>query len=168
LIEAWCPILVEHLDRLLPELGPAKLEYGPLWEDEAALVVALNDGLPRDLSRGHTSNGPHRADWRLVFEHAPRREHLSRGQAKLAALACVLSQAQLLRQYFGNWPVICLDDLASELDASHQASVLGLLADADAQVLLTGVDEPVGLSEIGAPVARFHVEHGGVKPLLLL
>lgn len=168
LIEAWSPLLVQHLGQLLPELGQAKLEYGPVWKDEAGLVDALSEGLPKDLGRGHTAIGPHRADWRLVFEHAPRREHLSRGQAKLAALGCVISQAQLLRVHFGNWPVICLDDLASELDASHQARVLRLLAAADAQVLVTGVQEPAGLSEIGATVARFHVEHGGVKPLLLL
>jgi DNA replication and repair protein RecF len=83
-------------------------------------------------------------------------------------LACVLSQAQMLCRRLGSWPVICLDDLASELDISHQAAVLEFLSGTNAQILLSGVEEPAGLSPAVASVARFHVEQGRVKPLLLI
>lgn len=167
-MEAWSAVLSESLARFLPELGEARLGYTQGWPEGRAFDEALRDGSGRDLERGHTSMGPHRADWAISFAHAPRREHLSRGQAKLTALACVLSQAQVLRHHLGGWPVICLDDLASELDSAHQAGVLDFLAGTDAQILLSGVGEPAGLSAMGANVTRFHVEQGGVKPLLLL
>ncbi|MBP8177088.1 MAG: DNA replication and repair protein RecF, partial [Xanthomonadales bacterium] len=82
---------------LLPELGPATLAYQAGWDDPTpgALAATLERELERDRRRGLTSRGPHRADWQLGFERAPRREHLSRGQEKLAALACVLAQAEL-------------------------------------------------------------------------
>jgi DNA replication and repair protein RecF len=166
-VEEWSLLLAECLGLFLPELGPVRLEYGRGWPNDLGFEEALKNCLGRDMVRGHTSFGPHRADWSLSFARAPRREHLSRGQAKLAALACVLSQAQVLHLRLGAWPVICLDDLASELDASHQAGVLHFVAGTNAQILLSGVEEPAGLSAIGTTVARFHVEQGGVKPLLL-
>jgi DNA replication and repair protein RecF len=106
----------------------------------------------------------HRADWSLAFEQAPLREHLSRGQEKLTALACVLAQATLFAERRGEWPVVALDDLASELDTTHQASVVRRLRVAGAQVLLTGTELPTALQAVSARV--FHVEQGVIAPLL--
>jgi DNA replication and repair protein RecF len=92
------------------------------------------------------------------------REHLSRGQEKLTALACVLAQAKLYAQCRGEWPVVCLDDLASELDQSHQAAVVAQLSAARAQVLLTGTEVPQALQSL--PSRVFHVEQGQLTRLL--
>ena len=78
----------------------------------------------RDLAQGFTSVGPHRADWRIGYAGLPAREALSRGQEKLTALACVLAQARAYAADCRDWPVVCLDDLASELDLPHQRLVL--------------------------------------------
>ncbi|MEW2973399.1 DNA replication and repair protein RecF, partial [Pseudomonas juntendi] len=48
----------------------------------------------RDRQAGYTSVGPHRADWSVDFHSIPGRDALSRGQAKLTALACLLAQAE--------------------------------------------------------------------------
>jgi DNA replication and repair protein RecF len=124
----------------------------------------LREQRGRDLARGHTTLGAHRADWSVGFEHAPLREHLSRGQEKLAALACVLAQAALYARQRGDWPVVCLDDLASELDQVHQAAVVAQLREAGAQVLLTGTELPGALQ--GIPARLFHVEQGLISRLL--
>ena len=112
--------LARYAAALLPELGPVELAYRRGWPEELTLDEALRARRERDLGRGHTTVGCHRADWSIHFEGAPLREHLSRGQEKLTAMAALLSQAALFAANRGEWPVICLDDLASELDRTHQ------------------------------------------------
>jgi DNA replication and repair protein RecF len=158
------PKLQAGMAGLLPELGALDLRYRRGWSDELDLARQLCEQRGRDLARGHTTLGAHRADWSITFEQAPLREHLSRGQEKLTALACMLAQAELYAEQRGEWPIVCLDDLASELDQTHQAAVVELLAAADAQILLTGTELPAALQ--GLPARVFHVEQGEVARLL--
>ena len=118
--------------------------------------------LDRDRTVGFTSSGPHRADWRIGYAAFPGREALSRGQAKLTALAILLAQAELHVGLRGEWPIIALDDLASELDRSHQTRVLARLQGSGAQVFITGTEPPAALQ--GSPTTRFHVEQGQIHP----
>ena len=152
--------------RLIPELGGPTLDLLRGWDADISLHDALKNRLVRDRERGHTGRGPHRADWSITFLHAPRREYYSRGQEKLVALVCLLAQARLHADVQGHWPILCLDDLASELDATHQQAVVDALSDVGAQVLVTGVTLPESLRSATFPVAMFHVERGSVAPLV--
>jgi DNA replication and repair protein RecF len=161
------PLLGEIASLLLPELGALRLSYQPGWRrEEQGLDEALQQSVERDLLLGHTGPGPHRADWQIGFEHLPGRDALSRGQEKLVALACTLAQARAYAAHRGEWPVIALDDLASELDQPHQQLALDLIALGKAQVLLTATDVPQALLGRTIPVHRFHVEQGRVHALL--
>lgn len=158
------PKLQACVTGLLPELGMLDFRYRRGWSEEHDLARQLYEQRGRDLARGHTTLGAHRADWSVGFEHAPLREHLSRGQEKLTALACMLAQAELYAEHRGEWPIVCLDDLASELDQAHQAAVVAQLMAAHAQVLLTGTELPAALQ--GLPARVFHVEQGELARLL--
>ena len=158
------PRLQASIAGLLPELGSVELRYRRGWSDDLDLADQLAAQRGRDVARGHTTLGVHRADWSVIFEYAPLREHLSRGQEKLTALACVLAQAALYAEHRGEWPIVCLDDLASELDQEHQVSVVAQLLAAQAQILLTGTELPLALRD--APARVFHVEQGGLTRLL--
>jgi DNA replication and repair protein RecF len=76
----------------------------------------------------------------------------------------LLAQAELHAGLRGEWPVIALDDLASELDRTRQRRVLERLLDCGAQVFITGTQIPESVSEIDAPFRLFHVEHGVIRP----
>lgn len=184
LLEAWENELAEagepltryreqYLDRLqsrladvaadlMPDLGAATLHFQPGWRrNESSLADALLVARERDLATGFTSVGPHRADWRIDYADRPGRETLSRGQAKLTALACLLAQAEDYAQQRGEWPVMALDDLASELDRAHQGLVVDRLHASAAQVFITGTEVQESLLT-GRAAQRFHVEHGMV------
>lgn len=163
-MERLRPKLMASVAALLPELGPCELKFRRGWPDGEDLADQLNQHRGRDLARGHTTLGAHRADWSIAFERAPLREHLSRGQEKLTALGCMLAQAELFAEDRGEWPIVCLDDLSSELDQVHQASVVAVLAAGGAQVLLTGTELPIALATTSARV--FHVEQGQLSRLL--
>lgn len=162
--------LQPHLDAmvaaLLPAAGAAELCLHPGWRrQELSLADALLLARDRDIAQGHTSVGPHRADLRLALRDLPGRDGLSRGQAKLAALALLLAQAAYLAGQDGHWPVLQLDDLASELDRRHQQRVLQALHASGAQVFVTGTEPPPVLQQLNLPITRFHVEHGAVRRL---
>ncbi len=166
---AYVARLQPHLDRLVtalfPSAGHLLLSLQPGWKmQEMALADALLLTRERDQSQGHTTIGPHRADLRLEFNNFQGRESLSRGQAKLAALSLLLAQAAQLAEHDGAWPVLQLDDLASELDRHHQVRVLDYLHGSGAQVFVTGTEAPAGLASPGTGVTMFHVEHGVLQP----
>ena len=160
-LEQLQPHLQATATLLLPVAAGSTLQFLPGWRhEELTLADALLLSRERDLATGFTSVGPHRADWRIDHARIPGREALSRGQAKLTALSALLAQAEHQAARRGEWPIVALDDLASELDRHHQDQVLRRLRDYGAQVLITGTEAPAGSEEMVPPPAVFHVEHG--------
>ena len=162
----FAPCLVETFSQFLPELGDSTIEWECGWSEDIGLPEMLMQRRAHDRARGHTSCGPHRADWAIRFARAPQRQNLSRGQEKLCALACVLAQARVHADACGEWPVIALDDFGSELDLDHQRRVLEWLQQGCEQVLISGVEVPDALRHESSATTVFHVEHGGLRGLL--
>lgn len=161
-LEALQPHFAALTAEWVPALGATALEYLPGWRrEELPLADALLLARERDLATGFTSVGPHRADWRISFANLAGRESLSRGQAKLVALSALMAQAEHYAVSRAEWPIISLDDLASELDRAHQARVLDWLRRSGAQVFVTGTEAPSTLESF-AGIRTFHVEHGTV------
>ena len=161
--EAYLGRLQAHLaplsGELAPLLGDVAVDFLPGWRrEEVSLADALLLARERDLQAGFTTLGPHRADWRVRHQAMPNGEALSRGQAKLTALACTLAQAELHAERCGQWPVVLLDDLASELDQAHQQRVLRRLETQPTQVFVTGTQPPSAWSITGGETTLFHVE----------
>ncbi|MBU6198666.1 MAG: DNA replication/repair protein RecF [Xanthomonadaceae bacterium] len=162
----FAPRLVETLGQFLRELGDSTIEWEYGWSETIGLQEVLMQRRAQDRMRGHTSRGPHRADWTIRFARAPQRVHLSRGQEKLCALACILAQARVHADACGEWPVIALDDFGSELDLDHQHRILEWLRQGCEQVLISGVEVPDALRHESSAARVFHVEHGGLRGLL--
>ena len=162
-VESLQPHLATLIDDWVPSVGTACMSYQPGWRhEEVSLADALLLARERDLAAGVTSVGPHRADWRIVYAALPGRETLSRGQAKLVALSALMAQAEHYAALHRDWPIIAVDDLASELDRDHQARVLGRLQRTQAQIFITGTEAPSMLQSTPG-VRKFHVEHASVR-----
>ena len=163
-LQALQPVLEDTSAAIFPAGGRVHLRYLPGWrQEDLSLADALLLARDRDLATGFTSVGPHRADWRIEHAGIPGRDALSRGQAKLTALAALLAQAEHQAAARGDWPVVALDDLASELDRGHQALVLGRLAGTGAQVIVTGTEVPALPGTLAAAATLFHVEQGRLR-----
>ncbi len=168
MLERLAPKVEGSLASFAPELLPLRWSFRPGWPAQYAnLSEALLAGRAIDRERGFTGRGPHRADWRLAFPGGLGQAELSRGQAKLVALACLMGQADVYRDSSSCWPVLLFDDLASELDAAHQLQVLQWLVRSGAQVLVSGTSVPAAWSAVlASDTPRFHVEQGEVRRLL--
>lgn len=130
------------------------------WRAEDSLANALGTSTARDVERGSTTVGPHRADILLRTKGRSARETLSRGQQKLAAIAMMVSQLQLLRSELGLRATLLLDDPAAELDAQNLARMMGEIACLQCQLIATSLSPEITLFQ--APKAVFHVEQGRV------
>lgn len=151
--------------QLLPELGVCTLRSSAGFRRElpGGLAQALAERRPADRLRGTSSVGPHRSDWAVLFDGVAEAGLLSRGQQKLTALALALAQGDVHAESAGHWPVLLLDDLASELDEPHQEALLCCLDEAGMQVMLTGTGWTGPLAARREGMHVFHVEHGRIK-----
>ena len=158
------PKLISALSSLLPELGEVSVKFNRGWPNELTLAAAIQDRQRVDIARGFSSKGPHRADWGVSFARAADRQWLSRGQEKNAYLAYAMAVLQHYRKVSGESAILCIDDLASELDELHQQRCVSFAFECVDQFWVTGTQR---LSCPTWPGARqaFHVEHGAISAI---
>lgn len=148
------------LQRLHADLGEISLEYKEGWSGES-LFEALIAVRERDLSRGISGSGPHRADMEIMQGKHTARSVLSRGEQKMLSAALLFSQADIIAG-LGEKPLILLDDLASEFDQDRYESVLDAAVELGGQVWVTGTRQTEGVGEHRV----FHVERGKVREMV--
>lgn len=149
---------MQSVDRLAPGLS-VSVALRPGWDTGGDLAAQLAQRLEMDRRQGFTGIGPHRADIVIRAEHADAAKRLSRGQQKLVVLALLCGQVAVQRSLGVESPVLLLDDLAAELDATHRQRVMDELALLGVQSFITAVD--VDSLPIGGDAGVFHVEQGG-------
>ncbi|MGH3416060.1 MAG: DNA replication/repair protein RecF [Actinocrinis sp.] len=139
-------------------------------ELEAALAAALTRSRPDEVERGVTLIGPHRDDLVLAIDYGggplPAKAYASHGESWSFALAVKLASYELLRAD-GIEPVLLLDDVFAELDASRRAHLVAVASSAE-QVLITAAvaaDVPAELGGVRYTVAKGSVTlDGGEAP----
>ncbi len=170
--EVMAALRRDFIDRLKPHWSATvkdltglevELHYGRGWEADLTLAEALAASRERDLARGVTHVGPHRADIIVRLERGLARETLSRGQQKLAAAAMTLSQLSLIRELTGTLPTLLLDDPGAELDRDRLARFVARVRQLRSQLVVTSLSPELDL--FGAPDKVFHVEQGSVTSL---
>lgn len=150
------------LSRLLDETVPIRLVYARGWDADQDLADALRKRSGKDLERGFTSCGPHRADLRIVSDLGSVTQTLSRGQKKLVGWGLRVGHGQLVSQHSGNRMVYLVDDLHAELDQANAGKLASLLASTEAQCFVTSavpMDRDPCFGTYPNP-SVFHVEHG--------
>lgn len=137
------PMLEQRLGQLLAELSSVSVEvrFNPGWEHGSeSLAEMLMRRWQRDVARGHTVEGPHRADLMFTVHGRPARDILSRGESKLLTVAVQVAMAHLLSEIQHAVPLMLVDELASELDADNRTRFFKALRDTGAQTWVTTVD----------------------------
>lgn len=105
-------------------------------EYERQLETARAD----ELRRGASLVGPHRDDLLVLVDGVDLATFGSRGQQRLAVVALKLAETAMMADDAGEPPVLMLDDVLSELDASHRALVTSTASAMAAQVIVTATD----------------------------
>lgn len=116
----------------------------------------------RESERGMTLAGPHREDIGLFVNGKDVQTYGSQGQQRTAALSLKLAEIELIASEVGEYPLLLLDDVLSELDSFRQSHLLhAIRGKVQTFVTTTGVE---GIDhETMKTAVRYHVIDGAVQ-----
>ncbi len=161
LIELGSKIIKKRLEvidklKILARLSQRKITNGSenlLIEYESSLNdnISKNDNIKLifrevlannrkdEVKRGYTLFGPHRDDLKLTINGIDLRKYGSQGQQRTTALALKLAELEFMKSESGEYPVLLLDDVFSELDEKRRDTLLTLIAE-KVQTFITATD----------------------------
>lgn len=156
LVARVSPMVQEAYEQLADRATPVELRYEPEWRAQG-LAAALAASRRDDVRRGVSTVGPHRDDVDFFINGLPARTHASQGEQRTLALAVRLGAHRLVAERVGSTPVLVLDDVLSELDATRSTALLANLP--PGQVVLTTAST---LPDAAHPDAVVRIERGMV------
>ncbi len=123
------------------DIDDLNLEYVSDYKnfDKEKIVSKYRENLNRDIILGKTSFGVHHDDVRFKFKGYNIKDYGSEGQQKNAIIAYKLTELEIFYQVRGNYPILILDDLFSELDRFKINNILNLI-NKDIQTFITTTD----------------------------
>ena len=147
--------VIKERERFIKELdGRAGLIHEDLTGGEEHLTVSydknvdeehfksvLLENRERDMKMKMTSCGPHRDDLVFHTQKIDIRRFGSQGQQRTTALSLKLAEIELVKQKMGDYPVLLLDDVLSELDSDRQKYLLEKISQVQTLVTCTGMDD---------------------------
>ena len=139
--QKYIELLNTHLSGLYKDIsGTADnitVEYSKEYPQSAqqALLHELYAARQRDSYLGSTSVGPHRHDVLFSLNGSPAQTVASRGESRTIVLAIKFLEVSITESHTGSSPIVLLDDVFSELDATRQQLLTEYLK--DNQILIT-------------------------------
>lgn len=103
------------------------------------LIAHQENHREAELAARSCLSGPHKDELAVEINGESAKTYASQGQTRTAALALKLAARDLFRQETGEWPVLLLDDVLSELDLRRQEFVLNRIT--SGQVFITCCEE---------------------------
>lgn len=114
---------------------------------EGEIRQKLYENRDMDMKRGFTSVGPHKDDIVIRLGDTDLRYFGSQGQQRTATLALKLSEMELMKQDIGEYPILLLDDVLSELDENRQRLLLTKIK--DVQTIITVAQKTDEIESLG-------------------
>ena len=114
--------------------------------------------LIRERAAGTSLYGPQRDDIVILLSDKQARSFASQGQQRSVVLAMKLAEGEVIKRRFGEYPVLLLDDVLSELDGERRKYLLGSIG--DMQTIITSCEDV----EISDEASTITVEGGKYVP----
>ena len=121
----------------------------------------MNDKLDQEIERQMILVGPHRDDLQILLNGKPGRLYASQGQQRSLVLSLKLAELELIRQEKGEYPLLLLDDVLSELDRFRRDYLIKFIDSSHIQTLITmtGADNHLELGTLYC-VEQGHIRRG--------
>jgi DNA replication and repair protein RecF len=120
----------------------------------------LKDNILRDREKGITSAGPHRDDFNVFINDIDVKIFGSQGQQRTSILTMKFSSLKIIKEITGEYPVLLLDDVLSELDANRKRYILTSIKDIQTIITGTGIDDLSSYLDNKAKI--FNVSNGQI------
>ncbi len=113
----------------------------------------------REIELGLSQYGTQRDDFKIMIDNREAKVYGSQGQQRTAVLTLKLSETEFIKSIKGEYPVLLLDDIMSELDISRRSYLSEKIT--GKQVLITCTDTDIIKSTNNTKI--FKVSGGNVK-----
>ena len=126
--------------------GKEKIEFKynctvNLKDFKSSYLRKLQDNILRDRERGLTSVGPHRDDFNVFINGIDTKIFGSQGQQRTAVLTMKFSFLKIIKEITGEYPVLLLDDVLSELDVNRKRYILSTINNIQTVITCTGIED---------------------------
>lgn len=128
---------------------------------EEELNNLLKKSLKSDIEKRTTTHGPHRDDFSISINDIDTRNFGSQGQQRTSVLTIKFSSLEIIKDQTGEYPVLLLDDVLSELDLNRQKYILNSINNIQTIVTCTGIENIKNYLDEDAKI--FEVENGKIK-----
>lgn len=116
-----------------------------------------------DMSKGSSSQGPHRDDIEIFLNELPVKTYASQGQQRSVVLALKMAELRVIEQECGEKPVLLLDDVMSELDGTRRRSLMAAIDRHQVFITCTDLNQVVLEEEDRRASRYFAVEAASVS-----
>ncbi len=130
-------------------------------EIEIIFAERLKEDVDNEINRGSTLYGPHLDDIELFINEVNVRQFGSQGQQRTTALALKISELEFMKSEIGEYPILLLDDVFSELDSLRKSHLLEVIRD-KIQTFITSTDADA-VNEIQSKYNLYSVTEGQVE-----
>lgn len=141
------------------DVKPDKKYKGAQAELEKRFFNEFSANYERDMRLGFTSCGPHRDDLDIIINGADAKTYASQGQTRTAALSVKLAEVEIFKTLSGEYPVLILDDVMSELDLPRRKKLLARTAELQTVLTCTHTERVL----YGREANKIRIEGGAVK-----
>lgn len=121
----------------------------------------LKERYELDMIKGATGIGPQRDDLLFFINGENLRSFGSQGQQRTGILALKLAEIEFLYSETGEYPVLLLDDVMSELDEGRRGELLSFVGQKNIQTIVTATEKAYFPSEFVRDA--FKVENGRIE-----
>lgn len=149
--------LTDNAEELV--ITPDKKFEGDEKEIEKTLLRRLEGAYEKDVRLGFTTVGPHRDDVDFFISGKDAKAYASQGQTRTAALAVKLSEVEIFKELSGEYPVLILDDVMSELDLPRRKKLLKRISGLQTILTCTHAERVL----YGTDCKKIRIENGAVK-----
>lgn len=146
------------------------IEYRPSFDtdalqDETVLfdqfMIKLTQVKEQEIRRGVTLVGPHRDDLAFFINGKEAQTFGSQGQQRTTALSLKLAEIELINEEIGEYPLLLLDDVLSELDQKRQTQLIETFQSKVQTFITTTSLDSVNVSKL-QDTGIYHVQDGRV------
>lgn len=126
------------------------------------LKLKLNSNLRKEIFQGNTLYGPHKDDFEIYIDGINLKEYGSQGQQRLVVLCIKIAELEIFKNEIGEYPVLLLDDVFSELDIEKKNKIISYLKK-DIQTFITSTDLEKINKKLLINSKIFNIKNGDVK-----
>ena len=124
---------------------------------KSSLLKTLQKNLNKDFKLGYTTVGVHRDDLDIYLNGVEVKNFGSQGQQRTVSLSLKLAELEIIKNRTGEYPILLLDDVLSELDSERRKKLINFTSKTQTILTCTEFDQEV------KNYKKIEIENGKIK-----